>query len=229
MQLIGEYLRDEMTLKRFFKELSGLTSPISSVPGGIFFLFLFIIILAPLSPLPVPLVSFFDFIFFTYSSMHFPSANYAVTDKDIYRWLVHLLIYSDKDPAHKLMNFLLENGVSDNDLEYGMYITSLVFCLLACANSTLTGSVKRLLSMYNNLSEESEKKARDRPRIRKSVSKGLRNPPNKWAKEESQRLIQLVNDYGDKSWKKIAEHVGGGKTGAQCGMQRLFTAHCLCI
>jgi len=148
VQLIGEYLRDEMTLKRFFKELSGLTSPISSVPG------------------------------------------------DIYRWLVHLLIYSDKDPAHKLMNFLLENGVSDNDLEYG--------------------SVKRLLSMYNNLSEDSEKKARDRPRIRKSVSKGLRNPPNKWAKEESQRLIQLVNDYGDKSWKKIAEHVGGGKTGAQC-------------
>jgi len=148
VQLIGEYLRDEMTLKRFFKELSGLTSPISSVPG------------------------------------------------DIYRWLVHLLIYSDKDPAHKLMNFLLENGVSDNDLEYG--------------------SVKRLLSMYNNLSDDSEKKARDRPRIRKSVSKGLRNPPNKWAKEESQRLIQLVNDYGDKSWKKIAEHVGGGKTGAQC-------------
>jgi len=90
----------------------------------------------------------------------------------------------------------LENGVDENDLEYG--------------------SVKRLLSMYSNLSEESDKKARDRPRIRKSVSKGLRNPPNKWAKEESQRLIQLVNDYGDKSWKKIAEHVGGGKTGAQC-------------
>jgi len=75
--------------------------------------------------------------------------------------------------------------------------------------------VKRLLSMYSNLSEESEKK-RERPRHRRSVSKGLRNPPNKWAKEESQRLIQLVNDYGDKSWKKIAEHVGGGKTGAQC-------------
>lgn len=147
VQLIGEYLRDEMTLKRFFKELSGLTSPISSVPG------------------------------------------------DIYRWLVHLLIYSDKDPSHKLMNFLLENGVDENDLEYG--------------------SVKRLLSMYSNLSEESEKK-RERPRHRRSVSKGLRNPPNKWAKEESQRLIQLVNDYGDKSWKKIAEHVGGGKTGAQC-------------
>jgi len=148
VQLIGEYLRDEMTLKRFFKELSGLTSPISSVPG------------------------------------------------DIYRWLVHLLIYSDKDPSHKLMNFLLENGVDENDLEYG--------------------SVKRLLSMYSNLSEESEKKRENRPRHRRSVSKGLRNPPNKWAKEESQRLIQLVNDYGDKSWKKIAEHVGGGKTGAQC-------------
>lgn len=84
-----------------------------------------------------------------------------------------------------------------------------------------TGSVKRLLSMYSNLNEESEKK-RERVRPRRSVSKGLRNPPNKWAKEESQRLIQLVNDYGDKSWKKIAEHVGGGKTGAQCGMYSHF-------
>lgn len=83
--------------------------------------------------------------------------------------------------------------------------------------TTHIGSVKRLLSMYSNLSDESEKK-RERPRHRRSVSKGLRNPPNKWAKEESQRLIQLVNDYGDKSWKKIAEHVGGGKTGAQCGI-----------
>lgn len=93
VQLIGEYLRDEMTLKRFFKELSGLTSPISSVPGGIIcnrrILFLF-------TPNDIDM-------------------------KDIYRWLVHLLIYSDKDPAHKLMNFLLENGVNDNDLEYGMY------------------------------------------------------------------------------------------------------------
>ena len=44
-----------------------------------------------------------------------------MTTVDIYRWLVHLLIYSDKDPAHKLMNFLLENGVNDNDLEYGMF------------------------------------------------------------------------------------------------------------
>ena len=68
--------------------------------------------------------------------------------------------------------------------------------------------------MHNNLSDDGEKKTR----VRKSVSKGLRNPPNKWTKEESQKLIQLVNDYGDKSWKKIAEFVGGGKTGAQCGM-----------
>ena len=98
MQLIGEYLRDEMTLKRFFKELSGLTSPISSVPGGIL--------------IRVMRILFFPFIFSTSTYM---------TTVDIYRWLVHLLIYSDKDPAHKLMNFLLENGVNDNDLEYGMF------------------------------------------------------------------------------------------------------------
>jgi len=116
------------------------------------------------------------------------------TNGDLYRWLIQLLICTDKDPSCKVMAYLLENGVDEGDIEFG--------------------SVKRLLSMYTE--DQSDKKTRERTRIRKSVSKGIRNPPNKWTKEESQRLIQLVNDYGDKSWKKIAEHVGGGKTGAQC-------------
>jgi len=116
------------------------------------------------------------------------------TNGDLYRWLIQLLICTDKDPTCKVMSYLLENGVDETDIEFG--------------------SVKRLLSMCHG-DDQSDKKPKDR-RIRKSVSKGLRNPPNKWTKEESQRLIQLVNDYGDKSWKKIAEHVGGGKTGAQC-------------
>jgi len=147
MQLIGEYLREEMTLKRFLHELRSITSPHSATPG------------------------------------------------DIYRWLIQLLIFNDKDPSCKVLHFLLENGVPESDIEYG--------------------NVKRLLTSYSS-DGQADKKARERTRIRKSVSKGLRNPPNKWTKEESQRLIQLVHDYGDKSWKKIAEHIGGGKTGAQC-------------
>eukprot|EP01111_Echinosteliopsis_oligospora_P014091 TRINITY_DN5231_c1_g1_i2.p1 TRINITY_DN5231_c1_g1~~TRINITY_DN5231_c1_g1_i2.p1 ORF type:complete len:405 (-),score=142.27 TRINITY_DN5231_c1_g1_i2:113-1327(-) len=160
--LIGEYLRDEMPLKSFFKELSGLTSPISSVPG------------------------------------------------DIYRWLIHLLIFSDKDPHCKLLGFLLENGVDENDIELGG-IKKMPAVSPTQQHHDHDSSDRKLKDNNNNNNNNNNK-----PRVRKSVSKGLRNPPNKWTKEESQRLIQLVNDYGDKSWKKIAEHVGGGKTGAQC-------------
>jgi len=51
---------------------------------------------------------------------------------------------------------------------------------------------------------------------KKSISRGLRSAPNKWCKAESQMLIRLVHENGDKSWKRIAEQLGGGKTGAQC-------------
>jgi len=146
LELIGEYMREEMTLKRFLRELRAIPSPLSQLHG------------------------------------------------DLYRWLIQLLICTDKNPTCTVMSYLMENGVEEGDIEFG--------------------SVKRLLNMYTD--EQGEKKSRERTRVRKSVSKGIRNPPNKWTKEESQRLIQLVNDYGDKSWKKIAEHVGGGKTGAQC-------------
>lgn len=53
-------------------------------------------------------------------------------------------------------------------------------------------------------------------REKKSISRGLRSAPNKWCKAESQLLIRLVHENGDKSWKRIAEQLGGGKTGAQC-------------
>jgi len=53
-------------------------------------------------------------------------------------------------------------------------------------------------------------------REKKSISRGLRSAPNKWCKAESQMLIRLVHENGDKSWKRIAEQLGGGKTGAQC-------------
>eukprot|EP00026_Physarum_polycephalum_P007867 Phypoly_transcript_07937.p1 GENE.Phypoly_transcript_07937~~Phypoly_transcript_07937.p1 ORF type:complete len:434 (+),score=71.95 Phypoly_transcript_07937:220-1521(+) len=52
--------------------------------------------------------------------------------------------------------------------------------------------------------------------IQPKPKKGSRKPPNKWNKEESQRLIELVETYGDKRWKKISQCIGGGKTGAQC-------------
>lgn len=59
-----------------------------------------------------------------------------------------------------------------------------------------------------------KRKRRERKRV--SISRGLRSPPNKWTKQESEKLIRLVFEFGDKSWKKIAEQLGGGKTGAQC-------------
>jgi len=45
---------------------------------------------------------------------------------------------------------------------------------------------------------------------------GLRKSPNKWTKEEDQKLAMLVSIYGEKKWKKISAEMGGVKTGAQC-------------
>jgi len=52
-------------------------------------------------------------------------------------------------------------------------------------------------------------------RIRTSTS-GLRKSPNKWTKEENQKLAVLVSSYGEKKWKRISAEMGGQKTGAQC-------------
>jgi len=52
-------------------------------------------------------------------------------------------------------------------------------------------------------------------KIRTSTS-GLRKSPNKWTKEENQKLGALVAHYGEKKWKRISAEMGGQKTGAQC-------------
>jgi len=50
-----------------------------------------------------------------------------------------------------------------------------------------------------------------------SSSNGIRKSPNKWTKEENQKLSALVAHYGEKKWKRISAEMGGGlKTGAQC-------------
>ncbi|KAF2078059.1 hypothetical protein CYY_000610 [Polysphondylium violaceum] len=112
-----------------------------------------------------------------------------VNYKSIFQFLVDLFL--SIEPSQKMVNYLKDNGVEENEFNI---------------------DVKSLESMSEN--DSSQKKKRER--IRKSVSRGLRNPPNKWTKEESQKLIQLVHEHGDKQWKKIAHQIGGGKTGAQC-------------
>eukprot|EP01132_Coremiostelium_polycephalum_P007434 gene7434-9136_t len=108
------------------------------------------------------------------------------------RTLLHYLIevFMVMDTTNKMYNFLKENGVDDQELNID------------------TKNFAMLFDVENGFKK--------RERSRKSVSRGLRNPPNKWTKEESQRLIQLVHENGDKQWKKIALQIGGGKTGAQC-------------
>lgn len=40
-------------------------------------------------------------------------------------------------------------------------------------------------------------------------------------------MIELVETYGEKRWKKISQCIGGGKTGAQCGTVALKVSPCL--
>eukprot|EP01112_Ceratiomyxa_fruticulosa_P020706 TRINITY_DN7136_c0_g1_i4.p1 TRINITY_DN7136_c0_g1~~TRINITY_DN7136_c0_g1_i4.p1 ORF type:complete len:617 (+),score=133.14 TRINITY_DN7136_c0_g1_i4:296-2146(+) len=68
-----------------------------------------------------------------------------------------------------------------------------------------------------NVGEKDEQDTkRSRSNSGSKMGKGLRSPPNKWTKAESQQLIVLVSQHGERQWKKIAEELGGGKTGAQC-------------
>eukprot|EP01133_Synstelium_polycarpum_P006681 gene6681-7767_t len=53
-------------------------------------------------------------------------------------------------------------------------------------------------------------------RGRGPIHNGIRRSPNKWTKEENKRLFELVNQYGEKKWKRISAEMGGQKTGAQC-------------
>jgi len=108
--------------------------------------------------------------------------------ENIYSSLLQSFVRLDGDV--KMVKYLYENGVTESDLEFTKEIE---------------------LTQH---SQEITKKKRERKR--ESISRGIRSPPNKWSKEESQNLIKLVTENGDKQWKKIASKLGGGKTGAQC-------------
>ncbi|KAM9953675.1 hypothetical protein ACTFIR_008766 [Dictyostelium discoideum] len=105
--------------------------------------------------------------------------------------LLELFLILDNS-SNVMINFLKENGIEDSEI---------------------TIDQKRLSIILNDF--ENGLRGKDKT-IKKSTSRGLRNPPNKWTKEESSKLITLVHENGDKQWKKIALQIGGGKTGAQC-------------
>ncbi|KAK5582224.1 hypothetical protein RB653_003807 [Dictyostelium firmibasis] len=105
--------------------------------------------------------------------------------------LLELFLILDNS-SNVMVNFLKENGIEDSEM---------------------TIDQKKLSIILNDF--ENGLRGKDKT-IKKSTSRGLRNPPNKWTKEESSKLITLVHENGDKQWKKIALQIGGGKTGAQC-------------
>jgi len=114
--------------------------------------------------------------------------------KDIFDWVIRSMISCGH--SARMSSFLEENGIKKDEIE--------------------AASVQ---PDDSNMDEDGlgigeKRKRRERKRV--SISRGLRSPPNKWTKQESEKLIRLVFEFGDKSWKKIAEQLGGGKTGAQC-------------
>jgi len=113
--------------------------------------------------------------------------------KEVYLWIVRSII--ECGSCHRMSTFLEENGIPREEIDAA-----------AAAAPSDFGD--------DEYGMGEKRKRRERKRV--SISKGLRSPPNKWTKLESQRLIKLVFEYGDRSWKKIAEQLGGGKTGAQC-------------
>jgi hypothetical protein len=112
----------------------------------------------------------------------------------VFTWVLRTILESGH--TRRMATFLEENGVSKEELE--------------------AASINKKDNAEGSDDEFGIGEKRKRHRKRVSISQGLRSPPNKWSKAESQRLIRLVFEYGDKSWKKIAEQLGGGKTGAQC-------------
>lgn len=62
----------------------------------------------------------------------------------------------------------------------------------------------------DNLSPDCYESMHAFKKIRTSTS-GLRKSPNKWTKEENQKLASLVSSYGEKKWKRISAEMGGQK------------------
>jgi hypothetical protein len=114
--------------------------------------------------------------------------------KDMFDWVIRSMISCGH--SARMSSFLEENGIKKEEIE----------------SASVPPDEAALDEDGLGLGEK--RKRRERKRV--SISRGLRSPPNKWTKQESEKLIRLVFEFGDKSWKKIAEQLGGGKTGAQC-------------
>jgi len=122
------------------------------------------------------------------------------SNKEVFAWILRCLLEGGAAGGgaphlQRMAGFLEENGVNKQDIESSS-------AALKMANESGVADF-----------DIGEKRKR---REKKSISRGLRSAPNKWCKAESQLLIRLVHENGDKSWKRIAEQLGGGKTGAQC-------------
>jgi hypothetical protein len=115
--------------------------------------------------------------------------------KDMFDWFIRSMLSCGH--SSRMTSFLEEHGVRKEEIE-------------AAQVKAEDGG----LMEDDGLGIGEKRKRRERKRV--SISRGLRSPPNKWTKQESEKLIRLVFEFGDKSWKKIAEQLGGGKTGAQC-------------
>jgi len=115
--------------------------------------------------------------------------------KDVFDWIIRSMVSCGH--STRMSSFLEENGVKKEEIE------------AASVKAEENGETED-----DGLGIGEKRKRRERKRV--SISRGLRSPPNKWTKQESEKLIRLVFEFGDKSWKKIAEQLGGGKTGAQC-------------
>jgi len=114
--------------------------------------------------------------------------------KDMFDWFIRSMISCGH--STRMTSFLEENGIKKEEIE--------------------AASVQPDDASLDDDGMGIGEKRKRRERKRVSISRGLRSPPNKWTKQESEKLIRLVFEFGDKSWKKIAEQLGGGKTGAQC-------------
>lgn len=65
--------------------------------------------------------------------------------------------------------------------------------------------------------EEEQKRAQPAEKQRKL--KKSRDFKSSWTQEESDKLVQLVQRRGPKSWNEIAKSLGTGKTGPQCSQR----------
>jgi len=127
------------------------------------------------------------------------SPDSSATHKEVFTWVLRCMLEGGStdgtNHVHRMATFLEENGVMKNEIEAS------------------SAAIKEESLAHDDIEIGDKRKRKD---TKKSISRGLRSAPNKWTKAESQLLIRLVHENGDKSWKRIAEQLGGGKTGAQC-------------